>query len=563
MNYHQLLATTLYEILGEHLTLEEITVLIEVPKFQHQGDLAFPCFQLAKKLRQSPAQIAKEFAPKISSDFIEKTEALGPYLNFFLNRALVSTTVLNKIITLQENYGNQDYGCGETAVIDFSSPNIAKPFSMGHLRSTVIGNSLRLILQKCGYQTIAINHVGDWGTQFGKLMVACTLWGTKANIEKNPIQELFKLYVKFHEEAKENPQLILEGRAWFKKLELGDAKATELWDWFRTESLTEFSRIYELLGIEFDSYHGEAFYNEKIPEIIEILKEKELLVESEGAQVVVLNDEEMPPCLIKKNDGATLYATRDLAAALYRQRTYKFKRALYVVGQEQSLHFKQLFSVLRKMDYTWVNGMDHIPFGLILKDGKKMSTRKGKVVLLNEVIQEAIALALAIIQSKNPNLINQQEVAKAVGVGAIIFHDLKNERLHSVEFSLEQMLKFEGETGPYIQYTHARACSLLRKANYSPNPINLTAITDLESWNVIKELEKFPQIISQAFSTYEPSHLAKYTIDLAQAFNKFYGKVHILEDDFQKQNRLSLTYSVTIVLKEGLRLLGIMSPEEM
>ncbi|MDZ5610317.1 arginine--tRNA ligase, partial [Bacillus pseudomycoides] len=350
--------------------------------------------------------------------------------------------------------------------------------------------------------------------------------------------------------------------AWFKKLEDGDEEAVFLWNWFRHESLKEFSRIYELLGVEFTNFQGEAFYNDKMDDFVEILEEKGLLEESDGAQVVNLEKEDMPPCLIKKSDGATLYATRDLTAALYRQNTYEFDKALYVVGAEQSLHFTQFFTVLKKLGYHWVDGMAHVPFGLILKDGKKMSTRKGKVVLLEEVLEEAITLAEQNIEEKNPDLKQKEEVAKQVGVGAVIFHDLKNERMHHIEFSLEKMMKFEGETGPYVQYTYARACSILRKEN-AEFETELFALSDDHSWSTIKLLNRFPKVIETAFSKNEPSHIAKYLLDVAQAFNKYYGNVRILEDDNEKESRLALVYAVTIVLKEGLRLLGMGAPEEM
>ncbi|EOA3906264.1 arginine--tRNA ligase, partial [Bacillus cytotoxicus] len=439
---------------------------------------------------------------------------------------------------------------------------IAKPFSMGHLRSTMIGNALNHIAEKCGYEVVGINYIGDWGTQFGKLITAYKKWGNEDLVKEDPIRELFQLYVQFHEEVKENPELEEEGRTWFKKLEDDDEDAVFLWNWFRHESLKEFSRIYELLGVEFTNFQGESFYNDKMDEFVEMLEEKELLEESDGAQVVNLDEENMPPCLIRKSDGATLYATRDLTAALYRQNTYGFDKALYVVGAEQSLHFTQFFTVLKRLGYTWVEGMQHVPFGLVLKDGKKMSTRKGKVVLLEEVLEEAIAFAQQHIEEKNPSLKQKEEVAKQVGVGAIVFHDLKNERMHNIEFSLEKMLKFEGETGPYVQYTHARACSILRKEHIEFETTTF-ALNDDYSWNTLKLLNQFPQVIETAFTKNEPSHIAKYILNVAQAFNKYYGNVRILEDDHEKESRLALVYAVTIVLKEGLRLLGIGAPEEM
>ena len=561
MKYKHYFAKVIYEILDGELSMDKVISLIEIPKFEHHGDLSFPCFELAKSFRKAPAIIASDIAGKINLPLIVKSESLGPYVNIFLNREVVGDEIISEILKSGGNFGSYDFGSGKTVVLDFSAPNIAKPFSMGHLRSTVIGNSLKLILKKCGYDVVGINHLGDWGTQFGKLMVAYKKWGDVDAVKKNPIGELSKLYVDFHEKAKENPELDDEGRLWFKRLEDGDEEARELWQWFRDESLSEFSRIYDLLEVTFESLNGEAFYNDKMDAVIDILNDKKLLVKSDGAEVVRLDDEDMPPCLIKKSDGATLYATRDLAAAIYRQKTYGFERALYVVGGEQRLHFQQFFAVLKKMEYEWAGGMSHVPFGLILKDGKKMSTRKGGIVLLNEVIEEAIALAEENINSKNPDLENKKDVAKAIGVGAIIFQDLKNERIHNIEFSLDSMLKFEGETGPYLQYTYARARSILRKANYLAGS-SPTVLTDDASWIVIKALERFPQTVKKAFEAYEPSQISQYLIDLARAFNKYYGNVRILEDDEGLQARLNLLHATTVVIKEGLRLLGIQAPEE-
>ncbi|KEK25072.1 arginine--tRNA ligase [Bacillus gaemokensis] len=562
MEYKIQFAKSLSETLSAELSLEQIIDFIETPKQDEFGDAAFPCFMLAKQYKKAPAVIAKEIAEKLDDPFFTKVEAVGPYVNVFFNRHIVSDDVLKTILAAKEEYGQGHFGQEKTVVIDYSSPNIAKPFSMGHLRSTMIGNSLKHIAEKCGYEVVGINYIGDWGTQFGKLITAYKKWGNEELVKEDPIRELFKLYVQFHEEVKENPELEEEGRAWFKKLEDDDEEAVFLWNWFRHESLKEFSRIYELLGVEFTNFQGEAFYNERMDDFVEILEEKGLLEESDGAQVVNLEKEDMPPCLIKKSDGATLYATRDLTAALYRQNTYEFDKALYVVGAEQSLHFTQFFTVLKKLGYDWVDGMAHVPFGLILKDGKKMSTRKGKVVLLEEVLEEAITLAKQNIEEKNPDLKQKEEVAKQVGVGAIIFHDLKNERMHNIEFSLEKMLKFEGETGPYVQYTHARACSILRKEN-AEFETETFELSDDHSWSTVKLLNRFPQVIETAFVRNEPSHIAKYLLDVAQAFNKYYGNVRILEENEEKESRLALVYAVTIVLREGLRLLGMGAPEEM
>ncbi|MDQ6595506.1 arginine--tRNA ligase [Bacillus salipaludis] len=564
MNFKKELAEILFESLKGEISVQDLEQLIEKPKNQEHGDLAFPCFTLAKVKRKSPNQIAQELSSTIQSPLFEKIEVIGAYLNIFLNKQQVSEQVIKEIGTLESRYGMQAIGNGGKVPIDMSSPNIAKPFSMGHLRSTVIGNSLALILEKCDYKPVKINHLGDWGTQFGKLITAYKLWGEAEKVKQNPIKELLTLYIRFHDEAEKDPSLVDQGRSWFKKLEDGDKEAHELWQWFRDESLKEFSRIYDLMNVAFDSFNGEAFYNDKMDRVVKLLEEQQLLVESDQAQVVELTEEELPPCLIKKSDGATLYATRDLAAALYRHETYHFDKSLYVVGNEQSLHFKQLKAVLGKLGYDWAKNMVHIPFGMMLKDGKKMSTRKGKVVLLEEVLDESISMARHNIEEKNPNLENKDIVAKQVGVGAVIFHDLKNFRMNDIEFSLEEMLRFEGETGPYVQYTHARACSILRKGNWSADwqPSRIDYSWEKE-WKVITMLMEFPNAIKRAFNQYDPSQVAKYVVDLAQAFNKYYGEVKILEDNNEKQARLALVYSVTVVLKEGLRLLGVEAPDEM
>lgn len=562
MEYKMKFAEHVFDVLEPDLSLQQIAALIETPKQDEFGDAAFPCFTLAKQYKKAPAVIAQELADKLSHPFFTKVEAVGPYVNVFFDRQTVSNEVLCEILDEKEEYGRLYFGQEKTVVIDYSSPNIAKPFSMGHLRSTMIGNALKHISEKCGYEVVGINYVGDWGTQFGKLITAYKKWGNEELVREDPIRELFKLYVRFHEEVKIQPELEEEGRAWFKNLENHNEEAVYLWNWFRHESLKEFSRIYELLGVEFSNFQGEAFYNDKMDDLVSLLEEHHLLEESDGAQVVNLEAEGMPPCLIKKSDGATLYATRDLTAALYRQNTYEFDKALYVVGEEQSLHFSQFFTVLKKLGFEWVEGMSHVPFGLILKDGKKMSTRKGKVVLLEEVLEEAISLAQQNIEEKNPNLKKKDEVARQVGVGAIIFHDLKNERMHNIEFSLENMLKFEGETGPYVQYTHARTCSLLKKGDIDIEKQELQ-LTDDISWTIIKLLHRFPQVIETAFAKYEPSHIAKYLLDVAQAFNKYYGNVRILEENAERESRLALVYAVAVVLKEGLRLLGMEAPEEM
>jgi arginyl-tRNA synthetase len=561
MNEKTIVASCLSHAINGSLHEEHISSLLEQPKHAIHGDLAFPCFELAKTLRTSPTNIASQLAETLQHDLFDKVESVGPYVNFFFNRHLVSNTILKQILTKKEQYGNLAIGNGDHVPIDMSSPNIAKPFSMGHLRSTVIGNALANIIAKCGYKPIKINYIGDWGTQFGKLIVAYKKWGASEKVKQSPIKELLKLYVHFHQEAEKHPELEAEGREWFKKLEDGDEEAHHLWQWFRHESLLEFNKIYDLLGISFHSTNGEAFYNDKMDEIVTLLEDKHLLIEDSGAQVVMLEDP-LPPCLIKKSDGATLYATRDLAAALYRKRTYDFAKAIYVVGGEQRLHFQQLFSVLQKLGFDWATTMTHVPFGMILKDGKKMSTRKGKIVLLEEVLTEAINIATRNIAEKNPALTQKEEVARQVGVGAVIFHDLKNDRMNNIEFSLEDMLKFEGETGPYVQYSYARACSILRKADDIQEQTIFQLEDDL-SWDILKLLKQFPAIIQQAYEKLEPSIISKYVIDVSQAFNAYYGNIHILLEDKNLQNRLALVKVVTIVLEEGLRLLGIAAPKEM
>lgn len=561
MKLTDLAAETLHNVIPE-IQLNKIITLLEKPKHAHHGDLAFPCFELAKIKRTAPPLLATDIATKLSSSLIEKTEAVGPYVNIFFKKDLIQRMVVQKILQERAEYGTQKIGNKETIVLDLSSPNIAKPFSMGHLRSTVIGSAIANILEKCGYETVRINYLGDWGTQFGKLIAAYLKWGEEEKIRLDPIPELLKLYVKFHEEAVVQTELNDEGRRWFKQLEEGNEQAVSLWKWFREESLKEFNKIYKLLGVTFDSYHGEAFYNDKMDSVVEMLEKQELVKESDGAQVVELDDLSLPPCLIKKSDGATLYATRDLAAALYRKEAYQFSKALYVVGQEQSIHFQQVKEVLKKAGYDWATEMHHITFGLLLKDGKKMSTRKGKIVLLEEVLQEAIQLAEKNIETKNPKLHDKGEVARQVGVGAVIFHDLKNYRVNSVEFSLEDMLKFEGETGPYVQYTYARANSILKKGDWTPHEIN-NGLEDSYSWEVTKLLQEFPEIVTKANIGYDPSLVAKHIIDVCQAFNSWYAHVKFLEEDAEKDARLALVSATSIVIKESLRLLGIQAPQEM
>lgn len=560
LNFKEIFTAQLSSVLDGHMPAVAIADLMEVPKNREHGDLAFPCFRLAKAFRKSPAAIANEIAGRINDPLIEKAEAAGPYINVFFSKADASKAIMRRILT-EEEYGKLSIGTGKTVVLDFSSPNIAKPFSMGHLRSTVIGNALGNLAEKCGFKTVRINHLGDWGTQFGKLITAYRKWGEPDKVKENPINELLSLYIRFHEEAEKNPGLEDEARAWFKELENGNEEAAGLWGWFREESLKEFQRIYDMLGIHFDNFNGEAFYNDKMEAVINELCAKNLLVLSDGAEVVPLTDEDLPPCLIKKSDGATLYATRDLAAAFFRKEHYQFDQSLYIVGQEQSIHFRQVKGVLKKLGCEWADLMTHVPFGLYMKEGKKMSTRKGRVILLEEVLDEAILLAKKNIEDKNPGLENRDEIARAVGIGAILFHDLKNDRMNNIEFSLEDMLTFEGETGPYLQYTNARAYSLLRKADIGPSVEK--GLSDPYSWEIVKMLNIYSDKLKQAYQLLSPSVLAKYLLDLAQAFNRYYGQVRILEKDASTAERLALVRAVTIVLSDGMNTLGMSVPEQM
>lgn len=562
MNHKELIASELEKVI-EGLDQETILNLLEQPKSSDLGDIAFPSFSLAKIERKAPQAIAADIAEKIDASHFEKVVATGPYVNFFLDKSKISDQVIKSVIEAGADYGQQDEGHGGNITIDLSSPNIAKPFSVGHLRSTVIGDALSNIFRKMGYNTIKINHLGDWGKQFGLLMVAYKKWGSKEAVEANPIDELLKLYVRINAEIENDPALDEEGRLWFKKLEDGDPEATELWQWFRDESLVEFNRIYKLLGVEFDSLNGEAFYNDKMDEAVQILEEKGLLKESKGASIVELDDVNLPPAMIKKSDGATLYITRDIATAIYRARTYNFVKNIYAVGQEQSNHFRQLKAVLKKMGFDWSDDMIHVDFGLVTKNRQKLSTRKGNIILLEPTLQEAISRAKAQIEEKNPELENKEEVARAVGVGAVKFYDLKTDRRNGYDFDLEAMVSFEGETGPYVQYAYARIQSILRKANFTPSADATYSLSDPESWEIIKLLQDFSRVVKRAAENYDPSLIAKYAINLAQAFNKYYAHTRILDESPERDSRLALSYSTAVVLKEALRLLGVDAPEKM
>ncbi|MDM7518890.1 arginine--tRNA ligase [Lactococcus lactis] len=564
MDEKQLVSQALSAAIDGVLGVEQIAAIIEKPKSSDLGDLAFPAFQLAKTLRKSPQIIAGEIAEKIDTKGFEKVIAVGPYVNFFLDKNATASEVIREVLTEGEHYGDANIGQGGNVPIDMSAPNIAKPFSIGHLRSTVIGDSIAKIYEKLGYQPIKINHLGDWGKQFGLLITAYKKYGDEATITANPIDELLKLYVKINAEAKEDPEVDEEGRQWFLKMEQGDEEALRIWKWFSDVSLIEFNRIYGKLGVSFDHFMGESFYSDKMDAIVEDLESKNLLHESKGALIVDLEKYNLNPALIKKTDGATLYITRDLATAAYRKKTFNFVKSLYVVGGEQTNHFKQLKAVLKEAGYDWSDDMVHVPFGMVTQGGKKFSTRKGHVVKLEMALDEAVDRAEKQIEAKNPNLENKEEVAKQVGVGAVKFYDLKTDRNNGYDFDLDEMVSFEGETGPYVQYAHARIQSILRKANRKVDINNISlAVSDAEAWEIVKALKEFPNVVKRAADNYEPSVIAKYAISLAQAFNKYYAHVRILEDDAQLDVRLALISATSIVLKEALRLLGVAAPENM
>ena len=550
----------------EELTLEEITALIEVPPNKDMGDFAFPCFKLAKVFRKAPNMIAAELSEKIEAKgVISNVTPLGGYINFFVNKSQLAETVIKDVLTKKEKYGHSDLGKDKTIVIDFSSPNIAKPFHIGHIRTTVIGNALYKIYDSQGYNTVRINHLGDYGTQFGKLIVAFKLWGNKEAVEANPIPELLKLYIQFHDEAERHPEMEDEARAWFTKLENGDKEAKELWQWFRDESLKEFARVYDLLDIEFDSYNGESFYSDKMDRVIDIIKDKGLLQESQGTNIVDLEEYNMPPALITKNDGSTLYMTRDLAAALYRKENYDFEKCIYVVGSQQSLHFQQLFKVLELVGFEWAKDMVHVPFGMVALEEGTMSTRKGRVVFLEDVLKQAIEKTKETMLTKNPNALNVDEIAKQVGVGAVVFQELSNSRIKDYTFSWSRTLSFEGETGPYVQYTHARCCAVLRKAEEEvTTDINYELLNDVDSAEVLKVISSFNKNILNAMRKNEPHIITRFVLDLAQAFNKFYHDNSILVEDAElRKARLALVCATRQALENGLKLLGMQAPERM
>ena len=548
-------------ILKTNIGIEKDDIIIEIPKDRALGDFAMPCFGLAKKMHQNPSIIASNILEKMDKSNFDNIEIKNGYINFFLNKRKTVENIINSVLNEKDKYASSDIGNGKNIVIDYSAPNIAKPFGVGHLRSTVIGNAIKNIYKKLGYNVIGINYLGDCGTQFGKLIYAYETWGNPEEVKKNPIRELNKLYVKFHEEAEKTPSLNDEGRRIFKELEDGNPKYKEIWKWFRDESILEFKKTYDLLKInDFEVWSGESFYIEPAKDVIKELDNKHLLQISEGATIIDLGSD-MAPALIKRTDGATLYITRDLAALLDRKKTYDFEEALYVVGNEQTLHFNQIKAVINKMGYDFSNQIHHIPFGLVLQDGKKMSTRKGKTVILHDVLVEAVNLASTYVKEHVSE--NIAEVSKMVGVGAVIFNDLKNYRTNDIDFNLQDILKFEGETGPYLQYTYARIKSLLsHKINTEINYNEI--VIDEYIWNIVFKLFDFKNIIIKAKEGYDPSIIAKYLLELAGLFNKFYANVKIIDnDEINSAFRLNVAEAVSIVIKEGLRILGIETPNKM
>ncbi|KMT23142.1 arginine--tRNA ligase [Clostridium cylindrosporum] len=563
MDYKNILAKNLSEKTG--LNLEEIEGFIEIPPKSDMGDFAFPCFRLAKTMKKAPNLIAEELKSTLNIDCVERIESLGGYLNFFIAKGNFSKEVIEKVISEKEKYGSCNIGDNKNVIVEYSSPNIAKPFHVGHLCSTAIGNSLYKILSFAGYNTIGINHLGDWGTQFGKLIVAYERWVDEKALENEPIKELLRIYIKFHDEAEKDPSLEDLARAHFKNLEDGCEKEVKLWQRIKDVSLVEFNRVYDLLNIKFDSLAGESFYSDKMESVVSEIKDKGILVESKGALVVELDEFNIPPCMIMKSDGATIYATRDLAAATYRQKTYDFYKNIYVVGTPQSLHFNQIFSTLKKMGKEWANDCVHVGFGTVRIGNKKLATRKGDVVLLEELLSESISRSLELINEKNPALDNKEDVAKKIGIGSVIFTYLKNNRERDLSFDWKDILNFDGETAPYVQYTYARGKSILKKAGDFSSTADYTKLNTTEEFELTKLISRFNETLLLSIEKYEPSIITRYIIDVAKAFNKFYNHCSImnLEDDSLKMARLNLVVATTIVIKNGLSLLGIDTVERM
>lgn len=566
LDFKNIIANKLKEV----TKIDTIEEYIEVPANSEMGDYSLPCFKLAKEMKKAPQIIANEIKEKLSIDeeLVSKVEVVNGYLNFYLNPLAITKTVLEEIENKKDEYGSSNIGNGKTIVIDYSAPNIAKPFHIGHLRSTVIGGALYKIYKFLGYHVVGINHLGDYGTQFGKLIEGYKRWGKEYNIEENPIDELTKIYVRINNLCKEDESVLEECRNNFKKLEEGDEYCTKIWQKFRDLSLKEFQKVYDLLEVEFDSWNGEAFYSDKMDEIVEILEKTGKLVESEGAKVIDLEDKNMPPCLIIKSNGSTTYATRDLAAILYRARTYHFDKAIYVTSYEQILHFKQVFEVAKLLgiDKKYTDNLMHVPFGMVQLKTGKMSTREGNIIKLEDLLNEAISRAAKIIEEKNPNLENKEEIAKKVGLGAVIFNDLYNSRIKDEVFDWDIMLNFNGETGPYLQYMYVRTNSILEKASAIPElaNINISLLQDKASIDVAKAIYQFEDIIKQSAEKNEPYIISRYLINLAQLFSTFYNENKIIcEDKATQDARVYLTYCVNIVLKTGANLLGIQMPNKM
>lgn len=564
LDYKQELSKRISSI--TNVEVAELETYIEIPPNSEMGDFSLPCFKLAKELKKAPPIIANEIKDSMTEEeWIEKVDAVGGYLNIFINKDLLTKSVLSEIISKKEEYGKSTIGNGKNIVIDYSAPNIAKPFHIGHLRSTVIGGALYKMYKFLGYNVIGVNHLGDWGMGVCRIIAGYKMWKDEYDFTENPINSILAIYVRYNKMEKEDPDFKKYAVEELKKLESKDKETVDIWRWIIKISLEDYKKIYDLIGCEFDSYNGEAFYIDKTDRVIKELEDKNLLVESEGAKVVMM-DEDIPPCIILTSAGTTIYATRDLAALLYRIENYDFDKCLYLVASEQSLHFKQVFETLGKMGYEkYAKRCEHIPFGLILgKDGQKFGSRKGNAITLAEVFNEAIEKSLKIINEKNPELENKEEVATMVGVGAIIFNDLVNNRIKDEIFDWDKVLNFNGETGPYMQYTYVRTQSILRNAGYTPSEIDYSKLTEKEAVEVIKNLANFTDIVKSGVEKNEPSILSRYLIDLAQSFSRFYNEHHILCDDKDVQDaRLALTMAVGIVIKEGLSLLGIKCPEKM
>ena len=561
MDYKKLLADT---VIIEGIESEEIAAQIVTSKDKAHGDYSLPCFRLAKQVGENPAALAKEVAGRIGCyNFLEKAEAVGPFVNFTLNKQVYAKEVLEKVLSAGEFYGNSDIGAGKTVCIDYSSVNIAKPFHIGHLLNTVLGAALYRLHKKVGYHTVGINHLGDWGTQFGKLIVAYKLWGDDKDIEKRGVRSLVDIYVKFHKEAEKNPLLDDEARAWFKKIEDGDEEALSIFNRFKKSTLEEVEKIYKRLNVTFDSYAGESFYNDKMQPVLDLLTQKGLLVDDNGAKIVRLGDD-MPPCLLVRSDGATLYATRDLAAAFYRKKTYNFYKCLYVVASQQNLHFRQWFKVLELAGEEWYKDLCHVAHGMVSLEEGSLSTRSGNVVYLDDVLNMAVSKSREIIKEKSEDLPNPDEVAEQIGVGAVIFGVLYNNRIKDMTFSYSRALNFDGETGPYVQYTQARCRSLLEKCAYPDCDPDYSGIAGEEAGEVLKLLDSYPDIILSAVEKYEPCYLSRFLVDLSQAFGKFYLACNIAKaPDAVRKARLMLVKAVQGVLVDGLGLLGIEAPNKM